>query len=70
MDSLLPNERKLRRAKKYVCGCVAAFIDPRNGHDNVFLRQNPDGSDATPEDREYNEMAMAILMQELIRRAR
>lgn len=65
-----PNERKLREAKKYIYSCVATLIDPRCGHENGFLNHTKDSDEATPEEVQYNQLAIETLVRELYKRSR
>lgn len=59
-----------KEAFKYVCSCVVELIDPRCGHDNMFLETGPDGLECSKEDYLRNKEALIKLCDELNRRSK
>ena len=56
-------------AKRLVCQCVAAYMDPRNGHDNTFVRVGDFGKERSVADEVRVRHALVDLCDELYLRA-
>ena len=57
-----------KEAKRQVCKCAAALLDPRAGHENGFLYEDEDGHEYSEADNQRLRDALVELCEELERR--